>query len=339
VRCHVAAHETEIERNPQLRPDANALCTQCHEGIGKATTAHTHHAATSTGSSCVECHMPRTVLSIKAEIRDHSMSIPAPENTVRHAIPNACNLCHKDRDAAWALARMNAWWPAAARQKWVRRADAFAAARAKDARAAPLLIAIVKNPAEGGLTRANALGWLAKYSATDSAALETFVDALGDSDPVVRATAALRITVAQAQRGDAVPALARALGDPVATVRLGAAVSLVGMEIAQLPGEDGRRFEAAKALYQARAALSLDDPGVQLGAGRFWLLSGDPARAIGALETSLKLNRDTATAYLLAYAHAERAEYPAARDLLNEIAPADPAFGKAQELLKAIEGR
>ena len=30
--CHTAAHETEIERNPQLRPDANALCTRCHDG-------------------------------------------------------------------------------------------------------------------------------------------------------------------------------------------------------------------------------------------------------------------------------------------------------------------
>ena len=62
------------------------------------------------GSSCVECHMPRTVQSIKAEIRDHSMSVPAPENTLRHAIPNACNLCHKDRDAQWSLDKMNAWY-------------------------------------------------------------------------------------------------------------------------------------------------------------------------------------------------------------------------------------
>ena len=97
--CHTAAHETEIERNPQLRPDANALCTRCHQALAKSLTAHTHHAEASRGSSCVECHMPRTVQSIKAEIRDHSMSVPVPENTIRHGIPNACNLCHKDQDA------------------------------------------------------------------------------------------------------------------------------------------------------------------------------------------------------------------------------------------------
>ena len=111
--CHTAAHETEIERNPQLRPDANVLCTRCHQALAASLTAHTHHAGTSRGSSCVECHMPRTVQSIKAEIRDHSMSVPVPENTIRHGIPNACNLCHKDQDARWSLAKMNAWYGSA----------------------------------------------------------------------------------------------------------------------------------------------------------------------------------------------------------------------------------
>ena len=71
--------------------------------IGAAVTSHTRHLAGSPGSSCVECHMPRTVLSIKARIRDHSMSLPAPENTVRFAIPNACNECHADKKASWAV--------------------------------------------------------------------------------------------------------------------------------------------------------------------------------------------------------------------------------------------
>jgi predicted CXXCH cytochrome family protein len=340
VQCHVEAHETEIERNPQLRPDANVLCTRCHEAIGKNTAAHTHHAANSAGSSCVDCHMPRTVYSIKAEIRDHSMSVPAPENTLRHAIPNACNLCHKDRDPAWALARMNQWWPAGERRgKWVRRADAFAAARAGRPDAVALLAAIANNPAEGPLPRANALGYLARYSARDATASAAFLRALDDSEPLVRATAALRIATGPANRDAAAAALIKALADPVATVRLGAGVSLVGMGISTLPGEDGTRFDAAKALYRARAALGTDDSGVQLGAGRFYLLAGDPARAIGALEDSLKLNPDPLARYLLAYAHAERAEYSDARRILGAIDPHDSAYPKAQELLKAIQGR
>jgi hypothetical protein len=114
--------------------------------------------------------------------------------------------------------------------------------------------------------------------------------------------------------------------------------SSVGMGVTRLAGADGR-CEAAKALYQARADLSAGDAIIQLGAGRFYLLAGDPARAIGALETSLKLVRDTFAEYLLAYAHAERAEYSTAREILQNIAPAGPQYPKTLELLKALEGR
>jgi Cytochrome c552/Cytochrome c554 and c-prime len=164
VGCHVTPHEVEIDRNPQLRPDAGVLCTQCHEAIGKNAPAHTHHAASSAGSSCVECHMPRTVLSIKAQIRDHSMSIPVPENTIRHSIPNACNGCHKDRDANWASKQMNQWYGVRSRQKLILRADAFAAARANDSAAVPKLLEILGREAEGPLVRANAIGHLSRFA-------------------------------------------------------------------------------------------------------------------------------------------------------------------------------
>ena len=164
VACHTAVHQVEIEKNPQLRPTANALCTRCHIKIGEAIAAHTHHASGSAGSSCVECHMPRTVYSIKAEIRDHSMSIPVPENTIRHGIPNACNLCHKDRDANWSIKQMDAWYGDRSRQKLIRRADAFALAGKGDPRAITNLLAILAEPSEGPLVRANAVGHLSRFS-------------------------------------------------------------------------------------------------------------------------------------------------------------------------------
>jgi predicted CXXCH cytochrome family protein len=338
VRCHVTAHETEIERNPQLRPDANALCTQCHQALAKEIPAHTHHAAASTGSSCVECHMPRTVYSIKAEIRDHSMTVPVPENTIRHKIPNACNLCHKDRDAGWAASRMEEWYGSRSRQKLIRRADAFAAARAGDATAVSKLLAIVGEASEGPLVRANALGYLAGWSAKDPDVFAAFERAMSDPQPLVRATAALRITAGSEHRPAAVAALTRALADPIATVRLGAGASLVNLGIAQLSGADGERLESAKRLFHARAELTSDDAQQQLGAGRFYLLSGDPVNAIGALRTSLKLDPEIPAQYYLAYAYAKQADYRSAREILQRIAPSNAQYSKAQELLKAIEG-
>ena len=335
TNCHVTPHLVEIEKNPQLRPDSNALCATCHEALTRNVAAHSHHAGTSKGSSCVECHMPRTVYSIKAEIRDHSLSIPVPENTLKHDIPNACNLCHKDRDANWTVERMNQWWGAASRQKLIRRADAFALARSNSPAAVPQLLDILARLSEGGLVRANALSYLARFNGA-AGVYQAFEQSLTDPDPVVRATAALRIVAAPAKRPAAITALTRALGDGVATVRLSAAVSLVGMGIRDLPGEDGRRFESARLLYQARADLNSDDAEQQLGAGRFYLLRGEPAKALTAFQVSLKLDPEIQAQYLLAAAYAEQGQYTQAREVLLAIPPADPQYPRAQRLLKAI---
>jgi predicted CXXCH cytochrome family protein len=330
LKCHVDAHDTSIEKSPQLRPDSPAICTQCHQAIGKAVSAHTHHAAKSAGSSCVECHMPRTVLSVKAQIRDHSIGVPAPENTVRHKIPNACNECHRDRDAAWAARKMDGWWPAASRQRVVRRADAFVQARAGDAGAVPALLAIAMDSAEGPFPRANALGYLSRFGA-DARVQPVFLWALGDANPLVRITAALRMPVTADKRA-AVPDLTRALGDKLATVRLSAAVSLVAAGVYDLPGE-------VRALYAARADLNNDDAAQQLAAGRFFLLTGDPARAARALAGSVTMSPDSAAEYYLAYALAQQGKYAEARAMAGRIQRADPQFVRAEALLKAIEGR
>jgi hypothetical protein len=338
VQCHVAPHDVEIDRNPQLRPDANAICTRCHIEIGKSVPQHTHHAASSAGSSCVECHMPRTVLSIKAQIRDHSMSIPAPENTINHSIPNACNECHKDRDAKWSLDRMNQWWSTRSRQKIIRRADAFALAAKNDPAAVDKLLEILVKPEEGQLVRANALGHLTRFP-KDPRVFTAFYGALQDYQPLVRALAALRIYAAPADRETAAAALTKLLGDDTVTVRVAAAVTLVSLGVQRLPGEDGARFDRAKQIFRARAELNSDDAEQQLGAGKFYLLTGDPVTALGALRTSLKLDPEIPARYFLAYALAQQGKLDEARTVLKGIPPADSQYARAQTLLKAIDAQ
>jgi predicted CXXCH cytochrome family protein len=338
TNCHVTPHTVEIEKNPQLRPDSNVLCARCHGALTRNVAAHSHHAEGSKGSSCVECHMPRTVYSIKAEIRDHSLTIPVPENTLKHGIPNACNLCHKDRDPKWTLEKMNQWWKPDLRQKLIRRADTFAAARANNPAAVEMLLDIVARPAEGGLTRANALQYLTRFSAV-AGVYAVFERSLSDADPLVRATAALNISAFTAQKAAATAALTHVLSDSAATVRLGAAVSLVGMGVRDLPGEDGVRFAAARSLYQARAELNADDAEQQLGAGRFYLLRGEPVRALAAFQSSLKLDPAIPAQYFVAAAYYEQGQFPQAREVLLAIPPADPQYPRAQRLLKAIEAQ
>ncbi len=96
----------------QLRPDlpGNQICTQCHERYAADVTAHTHHAPQSSGSSCVECHMPRMVYGIVEIHRSHRIESPEPKRDADAGRPHACTLCHLDRPLTWVAERMNAFW-------------------------------------------------------------------------------------------------------------------------------------------------------------------------------------------------------------------------------------
>jgi tetratricopeptide (TPR) repeat protein len=336
VKCHLDPHTINVDRNPQLGPANNALCTQCHKAIAANISKHTHHLPTGSGSSCVGCHMPATVIGLQMWIRDHSISVPVPENTVRHGIPNACNLCHKDHNAEWASLQVNAWYPGPSGQKLIFRADAFTEARNSNPAAIPALLQILSDPSGGPFIRANAAGYLGNFPA-DPSAYDAVLHSFSDLEPLVRATAAIAIRPRAAQREAVAPELVSLLRDPVTTVQISAALALVSMGVRQLPDEDAKRFERAKELYRARAELNSDDAQQQFAAGRFFLLAGDMESAVDFFRASLKRDPAIPAHYYLARALAEKHDFPSARQILKSIPPNDPQYASAQRLLAEIE--
>ncbi|HEU5453345.1 MAG TPA: ammonia-forming cytochrome c nitrite reductase subunit c552 [Terriglobales bacterium] len=334
ITCHVTPHNTNVDVNPQL--ETNGICLQCHSAIGKDIAAHTHHLVASQGSSCVECHMPRTVLSIKAQIRDHSMSIPVPENTINHGIPNACNNCHTDKTPQWAVAAMNNWWGSKSRQKLIARADAFDAAKHGDASSVDKLIALLSDPANGSLVRGNAAGYLGKF-AQDPRAFLALSSALTDSDPLVRIMGAREIQPGASNPATVAKELVPLLRDPVAIVRATAAVALVGLGVQKLPGEDGLKFEQAKEIYYQRAHLDGDDAGQQVAAGKFYFLEGKYDRAADAFRESMRIDPAMPAQYYLAMSLAQQGQLDKASAILASISRNDPQYKAAQQLLSQIK--
>jgi predicted CXXCH cytochrome family protein len=111
--CH-DVHGTE--HDAVLWKPADRLCLDCHgpdspNGPHAATIEqHTHHAAGSAGSRCVECHMPKIAQTIgDINVRSHTFHFVTPANTAVDGIPNACNVCHKDKSVAWASAALKSW--------------------------------------------------------------------------------------------------------------------------------------------------------------------------------------------------------------------------------------
>jgi predicted CXXCH cytochrome family protein len=336
--CHSQPHDVDVAKNSQLAAGNNALCLSCHKAIAADVPSHTHHAANSSGSSCVECHMPRIVLSLRTEMRDHSISIPVPENTIRHNVPNACNLCHQDKDPNWALQKMNEWYGDKSRQKWIQRADAFSGAAAGDLSAVPALLQILGDKSQGSLIRANAAGYLGSFP-DDPSAYAAVLQSFSDSEPLVRLTAASAIRPRAAQRADVAPRLALLLRDPGRIVQVTAALGLVSMGVQKVPGEDEEWFENAKQIYRTRAELDSDDAQQELAAGRFDYLSGDMDGAVAAFRATLKLDDHIPAQYYLARALTEKGEYQSAQQILNTIPPNDPQYTLAQRLLTDLESR
>jgi predicted CXXCH cytochrome family protein len=331
--CHADPHEPDVDRHAELAPTNNALCTRCHQEIGKQPTAHTRHAASSAGSSCVACHMPRAVQSIKATIRDHTISVPTPENTVAFGIPNACSECHTDKSAAWAVAAAKKGWPGNRRASMVARAAAFSAARAGKPGAIDGLLAIAADERETPVVRATALGHM--KDVREPRVVPALVAALNAPHPAMRAVAAANLGEVRGSAG-VTSALARALDDPKRAVRMSAFVAL--MNGPALGGEDERKFRRVSREFMARADLRPDDAPIQQDLGVVAIRTGEYDLAAATLENSLALGSQ-ASRYLLAIARIGQRRFAAARALLQQVPASDPNHAAAQERLKELAAK
>ncbi|MHC4940676.1 MAG: multiheme c-type cytochrome [Planctomycetota bacterium] len=181
TRCH-DPHGSRHLGDVRTPLSDDTVCTTCHTEIGAALTAHTHHKAKSTGSRCVNCHMPKLVIEAgHGWTYDHTISIPSIANSKEQGIANACASCHLLEDPGWEVDSFRKWYPGSEqRDHRVALAEAIAGGRERSADARPRLEAMAKNG--NAIYRAGAVRLLAGYGADLAAALE-------DESPLVRRAA------------------------------------------------------------------------------------------------------------------------------------------------------
>jgi predicted CXXCH cytochrome family protein len=117
IRCSDCHNVHTSDNVASLVAKGNAVCLQCHAagmnnaaGLRVTVAAHTHHAENSTGSQCVECHMPKIAQTIKdGYVRSHTFRFISPVLTQQSGIPNPCTSCHKDQTNEWALKELKGW--------------------------------------------------------------------------------------------------------------------------------------------------------------------------------------------------------------------------------------
>jgi tetratricopeptide (TPR) repeat protein len=279
--------------------------------------------------------MPYTVVSLKARMRDHAISVPAPEATRRFGIPNACTECHRDHDAAWAEKALAGWGVARAGRRTVARAEAFTGGARGDEAALPALLAMAADVGEPPLVRANAVGHLRRYPPARVG--PALVQALRAEPAVVRAVAAL--TLAEGENVDAVRvALVAALDDPRRVVRVGAAFALVNRGVTRLPGEEGARLERAKSEYVRRGALLPDHAPTQLTLGQFLFLDRAYDGAADAFQSALRLQSELPGGrYFLGLARLGQGRAAEARGELAAVPRGDPHYEDARRVLASLK--
>jgi tetratricopeptide (TPR) repeat protein len=319
-----------------LRAPGNGTCLQCHGSQPNAepafagaagrydTPEHHHHLQGFAGAQCAACHMPpKTYVRLQAR-PDHSLRVPRPDLSVKLGTPNACNGCHDDRSAAWAVEQVARWYGPKRRQE-AHYGEVFAAARAGRREATAALGGLAGDSAQPAVVRATALALL---RGDPDAAMEVRLEATRDPDPEVRAAAADSLESAPAARRSY--ALGPLLRDPVRSVRIAAARALSSLVPAERAAHDAA-FTAALAEYVAAQQVSLDMPGSRLNLAVVQAATGHADEAEANYRAALRIDPDftPARANLADLLNAQARNADAER-VLREGLARQPGIGELQ---------
>ena len=258
---------------------ASEICSTCH--LPEKFSSPDHHKHKVGDVQCVDCHMTsRTYMGVD-DRRDHSFRIPRPDLTLATGSPNACNQCHADRDAAWALRAVDAWY---GEERETHYAEAIHAGRSGSLSANALLIRAISNSDYPGIVRATALSLLRPPY---SAAIVTEIRRnLANPDSLIRSAALSALASAAPEL--IVEWAAYLLTDPVRSVRIEAA-RVVSPYQASLPGERLRVFRLANEERIAAQHAIAERPEAHINLGNVHMEAGDAPQAEAALRLALRL--------------------------------------------------
>ena len=346
----------------QLIATGNQLCMNCHAG-GRTDfpsapvidpTAHSHHGAESTGNQCISCHMPVTTYMQRHPRHDHSFSVPDPKLTKEIGVPNACNRCHTDKDADWAIAANRSFYGEKPDRPSRTRALLIASARQGEPSSRDGLLRLLTSE-ETPAWKASASHLLARW-VMDPAVTEALITQTSHAHPLVRA-AAVR-TLGEVTRNSDSPVAGKLqplLDDPIRTVRIAAAWALcetldldsrAGKELLhmldlnadqpigrmQLAQFASRRGNSATAIRQMRKAIDWDPNSPPFHHDLAILLSttGDAAGAVNSLQQATHLDPENADYhYKLALALHALGSTAAATAALEKTVQLDASFARA----------
>jgi len=279
--------------------------------------------------------MPETTYMGVDARRDHSMRVPRPDLSVVIGTPNACNSCHQDQDAQWAVDKLRGWG-VQFRDTGSHISRAFQRFDLGDRSVVPALAALANDNTAAPIWRATAMETFTAGGGRE--AIQTVTALLYDDDPILRTSAVRSLQFLPLhQRYQLLQAL---MEDEVASVRMEVAQSLAAVPLDQVSPEQALQLESLFKWYLGVQRMDADMPETQLQMGVFYVERGDLPSAEAAYREALLLNPQLVPAYLnLADLLRSQNRDGEARELMLKVLEFAPDNGPTLHSLGLLETR
>ncbi|SFZ98285.1 probable deca-heme c-type cytochrome [hydrothermal vent metagenome] len=270
------------------------VCYTCHTEEKYTATEHHKHKKGSTGSSCVSCHMPaRTYMGVDSR-NDHSFRVPRPDISVEYKdVPNACNLCHDDKDAKWSTDAMKKWYGGKIPVGKQNFAHSLQALRT-NAKSAPKELYNILTSDAPELAKITAVDYLGNYPSRQT--YTTVMQMLRKSNPQMRRSAL--IALAGFPTKMRLKYVFDMIDDPSTIVRMEAARQLSSFPEGQLNDEQKVKLNKAFDEYEKILLFNAERPEYQVSLGIYYYNRKMPVKAEKAYKEAIRLQKKFVPAYI-----------------------------------------
>ena len=245
----------------------NQVCMQCHEKKYDSFE-HTKHEASLKQVNCVNCHMPGKLFMGNDFRHDHSFRVPRPDLSVKFGTPNACNMCHTKKSAAWASDAVNKWY---GNERKYHFAEDLIPGSKGGVQSEPHLARLLSDTAVPANVKATAAFYLGNTPTEKS--LSLLLGALRDKDPQIRYRAARSLAAFPSERWkDAIGPL---LSDKVRAVRIAAADAFLQIPANEVPVSFRETLATAKKELETYMQYQLDFAVGNIMLGDYYLRQND----------------------------------------------------------------
>jgi tetratricopeptide (TPR) repeat protein len=288
LHCHTSSGRFRFTDDKK-----NDACMPCHASKVEHVSDHSHHSKGSAGSQCISCHMPKTEFA-RMRRSDHSMLPPTPAVTIAYKSPNACNVCHADKDAAWADKWVRQWRKRDYQTPVLHRASLIDAARGRNWKKLPAMLEYLERNDREAVFAASLIRLLRPCN--DDRKWPFLIRALEDPSPLVRASAAESL----GDRIDeaTVKALSAAIQDKSRLVRVRAASAMAALPRDLLDTRTAAAFDIAAGELKSTLDARPDYWSSHYNMGGFYLSQRDYRQAAAFFETAIRLQPSVLQPYV-----------------------------------------